>query len=80
MFRIVEAEISYITDFELHTFLGRPVWRCLLSSMLAPWQRLAAIKTFLYPTLNFATRVGAMEKEEWRHLDNTLWPFIKRTL
>ncbi|KAM7301587.1 uncharacterized protein ISCGN_017106 [Ixodes scapularis] len=96
-FCIGEAEIPHMTDFEAHTFLGRPVGyrvlpdtacvddaialgRCLLSSMLAPWQRLDAIKTFLYPALNFAMRVGAVGKEEWRRLDDTLRPLIKRTL
>lgn len=54
--------------------------RRLLTSMLAPRQRLDAIKTFLYPALNFAMRVGAVGKEEWRRLDDTLRPLIKRTL
>ncbi|KAL1415277.1 hypothetical protein MTO96_029547 [Rhipicephalus appendiculatus] len=34
----------------------------LLSSMLTPWQMLDAIKTFLYPALNFAMRVGLASK------------------
>lgn len=37
-------------------------------------------KNFLYPALNFAMRVGAVGKEEWRRLDDTLRPLIKHTL
>lgn len=52
----------------------------LLTSMLTPWHKLDAIKTSLYPALNFAMRVRAVGKEEWRHLADTLRPLIKRTL
>ncbi|XP_075721811.1 uncharacterized protein LOC142765126 [Rhipicephalus microplus] len=48
--------------------------------MLTPWQRLDAIKTFLYPALNFAMRVGLASKEEWQRLDDELRPLIKKTL
>ncbi|XP_050033060.2 uncharacterized protein [Dermacentor andersoni] len=48
--------------------------------MLAPWQRLDAIKTFLYPALNFAMRVGLASKGEWQRLDEELRPLIKKTL
>ncbi|KAL1433277.1 hypothetical protein MTO96_012677 [Rhipicephalus appendiculatus] len=54
--------------------------RRLLSSMLTPWQRLDAIKTFLYPALNFAMRVGLASKGEWHRLDEELRPLIKKTL
>ncbi|XP_064462367.1 uncharacterized protein LOC135372838 [Ornithodoros turicata] len=52
----------------------------LLSSMLAPWQRLDAIRTFLYPALNFAMRTGIIAKTQWEKLDALLRPLIKRTL
>lgn len=45
--------------------------------MLTPWQRLDAIKTFLYPTLNFAMWVGLASKGEWHHLEEELRPLIK---
>ncbi|XP_075723795.1 uncharacterized protein LOC142765875 [Rhipicephalus microplus] len=48
--------------------------------MLTPWQRLDAIKTFLYPALNFAMRVGLASKGEWQRLDDELRPLIKKTL
>lgn len=52
----------------------------LLNSMLAPWQRVDALKTFLFPALNFAMRVGTLGKVEWARLDDALRPLIKRTL
>ncbi|EEC01311.1 reverse transcriptase, putative [Ixodes scapularis] len=52
----------------------------LLTSVLAPWQRLDAVKTFLFPALNFAMRAGTLGKEDWRRLDETLRPLLKRTL
>nr|XP_054921181.1 uncharacterized protein LOC129381934 [Dermacentor andersoni] len=71
-FRVLPDETT--VDEAIH--LGRK----LLSSMLAPWQRLDAIKTFLYPALNFAMRVGLASKGEWQRLDEELGPLIKKTL
>ncbi|XP_077484478.1 LOW QUALITY PROTEIN: uncharacterized protein T26G10.4-like [Amblyomma americanum] len=49
--------------------------------MLAPWQRLDAVKTFVYPALNFSMRCcGLLGKAEWERLDEALRPLIKRTL
>ncbi|XP_075534054.1 uncharacterized protein LOC142567779 [Dermacentor variabilis] len=48
--------------------------------MLAPWQRLDAVKTFVFAALNFAMRCGSLGKAEWSRLDTTLRPLIKRTL
>lgn len=52
----------------------------LLSSMLAPWQRIDAIRTFLFPALNFSMRMGTLGKDTWKRLDDALRPLIKRTL
>ncbi|XP_064462302.1 uncharacterized protein LOC135372762 [Ornithodoros turicata] len=52
----------------------------LLSSMLAPWQRIDAIKTFVFPSLNFAMRINSCSKGDWQKLDDALRPLIKRTL
>nr|XP_050025000.1 uncharacterized protein LOC126519682 [Dermacentor andersoni] len=71
-FRVLPDETT--VDEAIH--LGRK----LLSSMLAPWQRLDAIKTFLYPALNFAMRVGLASKGEWQRLDEELRPLIRKTL
>lgn len=48
--------------------------RRLLTSMLAPCQRLDAVKTFLCPALNFAMGVGAVGKDEWKRLYDALRP------
>ncbi|XP_064462374.1 uncharacterized protein LOC135372848 [Ornithodoros turicata] len=48
--------------------------------MLAPWQRLDALKTFVYPSLNFSMRCGSLGKTDWMRLDQELRPLIKRTL
>nr|XP_050025004.1 uncharacterized protein LOC126519686 [Dermacentor andersoni] len=68
-FRVLPDETT--VDEAIH--LGRK----LLSSMLAPWQRLDALKTFLHPALNFAMRVGLASKGEWQRLDEELRPLIK---
>lgn len=52
----------------------------LLKSMLAPWQRLDAIKTCLFPALNFAMRMGTCGRDEWKRLDEALHPLLKKTL
>ncbi|XP_049267175.1 uncharacterized protein LOC119375286 [Rhipicephalus sanguineus] len=54
--------------------------RAIMSSMLAPWQRLDAIRTFVYPALNFAMRCGVYSKTDWRRLDEAVRPLVKRTL
>lgn len=52
----------------------------LLTLMLAPWQRMDAVKTFLFPALNFAMRMGTCGKYEWKKLDDALRPLLKKTL
>lgn len=52
----------------------------LLSSSLAPWQRIDAIKTFLFPATQFALRTATLTKGEWARLDDYLRPLIKRTI
>lgn len=50
MFRVLPDDTTI--DEVIH--LGR--------KLLAPWQRLDATKSFLYPALNFAMRVGVASK------------------
>ncbi|XP_072140745.1 uncharacterized protein [Dermacentor andersoni] len=52
----------------------------LLSSLLAPWQRHDAIRTFVYPGFNFMMRCGTLGKDDWQRLDDALRPLLKRTL
>ncbi|KAL1415302.1 hypothetical protein MTO96_029573 [Rhipicephalus appendiculatus] len=54
--------------------------RAILSSMLAPWQRLDALRTFVYPALNFPMRCGVLSKTDWRRFDDTVRPLVKRAL
>jgi hypothetical protein len=52
----------------------------ILTSKLAPWQRLDALKTFFYPSLNFLMRTGRLQKGEWEMLDNYIRASIKNAL
>ncbi|XP_037515062.1 uncharacterized protein LOC119391454 [Rhipicephalus sanguineus] len=54
--------------------------RKIFASMLAPWQRLDAVRTFVYPALNFPMRCGVLTKTDWRRLDDAIRPLVKRTL
>lgn len=38
----------------------------LLSSMLTPWQCLDAVRTFVFPGLNFMMRCGTLGKDDWQ--------------
>ncbi|XP_064462357.1 uncharacterized protein LOC135372827 [Ornithodoros turicata] len=51
--------------------------RKILTSVLAPWQRMYAVKTFLFPGLNFAMRMGSNSKSDWKRLDSALRPLIR---
>ena len=52
----------------------------ILSSKLTPWQRLDALKSFFFPSLNYAMRTDQFNKEDWKRLDNALKPLVKQTL
>jgi hypothetical protein len=52
----------------------------ILSSMLAPWQKLDALKTFFFPSLQFAMRMGTLPKGDWTRLDKELRGGLKATL
>nr|XP_037275921.1 uncharacterized protein LOC119168631 [Rhipicephalus microplus] len=51
-----------------------------MSSMLAPWQRLDALRTFVYPALNFPMWRGVLSTTDWRRLNDAIRPLVKRTL
>jgi len=55
-------------------------FKALMSSKLAPWQRLDALRTFFYPSLHFALRTTQFAKKEWIALDNAIRAEMKRTL
>lgn len=52
----------------------------ILTSKLAPWQRLDALKTFVLPSAVFAMRTWQLRKTDWTKLDDALRPLIKKTL
>lgn len=52
----------------------------ILSSKLAPWQRIDALKSFFYPSLQFSLRTDRFSKTEWEAIDEAILPDIKRTL
>lgn len=52
----------------------------IMTSSLAPWQRIDAIKTFLYPSIQFSLRTGALDKSDWKKFDQFIRPMIKSTL
>ncbi|KAG8171475.1 hypothetical protein JTE90_003315 [Oedothorax gibbosus] len=49
-------------------------------SCLAPWQRIDALKSFFFPTLNFAMRTGQFSKEQLHQIDDEVRKFVKVTL
>ncbi|KAG8184378.1 hypothetical protein JTE90_006781 [Oedothorax gibbosus] len=49
-------------------------------SCLAPWQRIDALKSFFFPSLNFAMRTGEYSKEQLRQIDVEVRKFVKVTL
>ncbi|MGR0202329.1 hypothetical protein, partial [Klebsiella pneumoniae] len=55
---------------EMEEIVGKA--RRILTSKLAPWQRLDAIKTFIFPSLNFIMRNGHIKKEDWAKIDRIL--------
>lgn len=52
----------------------------ILNSNLAPWQKIDALKTFLYPLFHYAMRTNQYLKQDWSRLDLALKPLIKKTL
>jgi len=49
-------------------------------SMLAPWQRIDALKTFFYPSTVYLQQLGVFPKSDWARVDRILRPEIKKTL
>lgn len=52
----------------------------ILSSALAPWQRLDALKSFYYPSLQFYLRAGKRQKSCWSNLVKLLTRPLKKCL
>lgn len=52
----------------------------ILNSCMAPWQKLDALKTFVFPSFMFSMRMEMFDKTQWRELDLKLRPLIKDVL
>ena len=52
----------------------------VLTSSLAPWQKLDAMKTFVYPAMTHAMRMGTYTKVEWEGLDEDLKKEVRTVL
>ncbi|GLV34603.1 hypothetical protein CBL_21387, partial [Carabus blaptoides fortunei] len=52
----------------------------ILTSKLAPWQRIDAFRTFVVPSSLHHMRLGSFQKQEWQELDNIFRAELKRTL
>ncbi|GIY44231.1 reverse transcriptase domain-containing protein [Caerostris darwini] len=50
------------------------------TSALAPWQRIDALKSFLYPAFQFPMRTGQFKKTDWEKVGKMLRKEIKATL
>lgn len=54
--------------------------KTILQSVLTDWQKIDAIKTFLFPSFHYAMRINRFSKTDWSKLDAALRPLIKKTL
>ncbi|GLV46534.1 hypothetical protein CBL_20859 [Carabus blaptoides fortunei] len=52
----------------------------IMKSKLAPWQRIDALKTFIYPSMHHHMRTGRFLKKDWNELDRIFRAEIKKTL
>ncbi|GBL72532.1 Retrovirus-related Pol polyprotein from type-1 retrotransposable element R2 [Araneus ventricosus] len=52
----------------------------LLASLLSPWQKIDAMKSFLFPAFQFVMRTGQFSKEDWSLLDNSIRHAVKEVL
>lgn len=52
----------------------------IMTSKLGPWQRIDCLKTFYYPSMLFMMRTDQLSKSDWRGIDNSVRPLLKRTL
>jgi len=48
--------------------------------MLAPWQRIDALKAFFYPSTVHLQRLGAFPKTDWARVDKIMRPELKKIL
>ncbi|XP_035232575.1 uncharacterized protein LOC118204353 [Stegodyphus dumicola] len=62
----------------LNTYLQK--CEMILNSPLAPWQRIDALKSFVFPSMDFDMRTARLKKTDWAKIDSHVRPLLKRTL
>lgn len=50
----------------------------ILHSLLTPWQKLDALKSFFFPSLLYAQRTHQIDKKDWIELDDAIRAIIKK--
>lgn len=63
---------------EITAFIATAV--SIMKSNLAPWQRLDAMKSFFYPSLNYVMRTDQHSKKGCKKLDDSIRKMIKEVL
>ncbi|GBN47913.1 hypothetical protein AVEN_64177-1 [Araneus ventricosus] len=96
LFHLGPDTILPIVESEYHRFLGKPVGfnpvpdyqkfndidcaEKIMKSNLAPWQRLDALVTFIFPALQFLIRTAQFKREDWHVFDEAIRKLVKDTL
>lgn len=52
----------------------------ILESELAPWQKLDALKSFFYPSMNHAMRTSQQSISQWKRINTAMRPLNKKVL
>ncbi|GBN56500.1 Retrovirus-related Pol polyprotein from type-2 retrotransposable element R2DM [Araneus ventricosus] len=52
----------------------------ILDSQLSPWQKMDAMKSFIFPAMQFSMRTGQFKKEDWTLLDEAIRHAVKEIL
>ncbi|CAL1300443.1 unnamed protein product [Larinioides sclopetarius] len=52
----------------------------VLQSLFSAWQKIDAMKSFIYPTFQFAMRTGQFKKDDWGALDEEIRRSLKEVL
>lgn len=70
------SSVPYMSTMEEIADVGLKILR----SRFTPWQRIDAIKTFVYPSVRHLLRMGTFLKTDWETVDNIWRPEFKTTL
>ncbi|GIY31132.1 retrovirus-related Pol polyprotein from type-1 retrotransposable element R2 [Caerostris darwini] len=91
-FTLNDHQLHPVHEGDFHKFLGKPVGfnavpnytslndLAQLGVKLAPWQRLDALKTFFFSSLQFPMRTAQFPKGDWKKIDKLILKEVKSTL